>query len=128
MQQQKLAEERRRQVRVGRPLEQLLGPVGWMLTVGGSSTCSRAFWSSLGLESPPSLEQLRGKGQAERSAQRLPVAPVPLLLCRHCRRRRSGSPNAFLPSHTLMTQRASRSFSSCLTIPEWSGDSTSHSH
>lgn len=106
-----------------------------MLTLCRSSACSRAFlshWSCLscsGLECPPSLlERLCCKGQAQRSVQCMLIAPAPSLLCRRCRRRRSGSLNAFLPNHILMTQRALRSFSSCLTIPEWSGDSTSHSH
>lgn len=122
MQQQKLAEEKRRQVRAGCPLERLLG---WMLVLGGSSACgrARAFWSCLGLECP--LQAWSSCAARDRQRGQLSVC---LLLCRHCRRRRSGSPNAFLPNHTPMTQRALRSFSSCLMIPEWSGDSTSHSH
>uniref|UniRef100_A0A8C5IK00 FAS-associated factor 2 n=1 Tax=Junco hyemalis TaxID=40217 RepID=A0A8C5IK00_JUNHY len=108
VQQQKLAEERRRQVRA----EGLQCPWDAWPAGGIALSClglehSRGSWGSCAAGD-------RHKG--------------PSLPCRHCRRRRRGGRNAFLQSHTPMTQRASRSFSSCPTIPEWSGDSTSHSH
>jgi len=135
VQQQKLAEERRRQVSANRLLERLLprpagcaGGVGAAPAAGLSGQIQAACLARGGVSSePPGAAALQGMSTKVRSA-RARCSCSPSLLCRRCRRRRSGSPNAFLPNHIPMTPRAWRSFSSCLTIPEWSGDSTSHSH
>lgn len=100
-----------------------------VLTLFRSSACNRASLGAACLAQSLSVLKASWSGCPARDKHRgqFSAAHCPFsLLCRRCRRRRSASRNAFLPSRIPMTQTASRSFSSCLTIPEWSGDSTSH--
>jgi len=113
VQQQKLAEERRRQVSANRLLERLLprpagcaGGVGAAPAAGLSGQIQAACLARGGVSSePPGAAALQGMSTKVRSA-RARCSCSPSLLCRRCRRRRSGSPNAFLPNHIPMTPRA----------------------